>query len=94
MVWRIDIKADNVADLELEPRVARDLEGQWGKVAKSDAHNLYERLKRHQASVMRLIGNLDAGFSGNFGERAIRMDKMKLKVSGCSGTGEFAMAWR
>ena len=29
VVGRIDIKADNVADPDLEPRVARDLEASW-----------------------------------------------------------------
>ncbi len=50
---------------------------------KSDAHNLHERLVKHEKSVLRFIDDPNVSFTNNAGEQKIRMAKVKLKVSGC-----------
>jgi len=67
--------------------------GQRGRIAKSDAHNLHERLVRHGESVLRFMAEPDVSFTNNAGERKIRMAKVKIKVSGCFRTQFHAEAW-
>ncbi len=55
--------------------------GKRGRIAKSDAHNLHERLVKHEN--LRFIDDPDVSFTNNAGEQKIRMAKVKLKVSGC-----------
>ncbi|MEJ2075822.1 MAG: transposase [Reinekea sp.] len=57
--------------------------GQRGRIAKSDAHNLWKRLKVHEVSVLRFAKNGDVAFTDNRSERDLRMSKVKQKVSGC-----------
>ena len=57
--------------------------GKRGKMDKSDAHNLLERLQKHEASVLLFAMNALVPFTNNRGERDLRMSKVKQKVSGC-----------
>ena len=66
---------------ELPPIPPRQ-NGQRGKVAKSDAHNLWERLKNHETAVLRFAKHPDVAFTNNRAERDLRMAKVKQKVSG------------
>ena len=43
--------------------------GKRGKIAKSDAHNLLERLQKHEASVLLFAKNPLVPFTNNRGER-------------------------
>ena len=63
--------------------------GQRGRIAKSDAHNLHERLVQHEASVLRFLRDPDVSFTNNSAERTLRMAKIKIKVSGCFRTQAF-----
>ena len=56
-------------------------------MAKSDAHNLWERLKNYETAV------LDVAFTNNRAERDLRMAKVKQKVSGCFRTRKYAEAY-
>ena len=67
---------------ELPPIPPRQ-KGQRGKVAKSDAHNLWERMKKHETAVLRFAKHPDVAFTNNRAERDLRMSKVKQKVSGC-----------
>ena len=67
--------------------------GKRGRVAKSDAHNLWERRKRHQSAVLLFARNPHAAFTNNRAERDLRMSKVKQKVSGCFRTGQYAEAY-
>ena len=60
--------------------------GKRGRIAKSDAHNLHERLVKHEDAVLRFIRDPDVSFTDNAGEQEIRMAKVKIKVSGCFRT--------
>ena len=63
------------------PPIPPRLNGQRGRVAKSDAHNLHERLHKHETAVL-LAANPHVPFTNNRAERDL-MSKVKQKVSGC-----------
>ena len=67
--------------------------GKRGKLAKSDAHNLLERLKTHESSVLLFTKNPHVSFTNNRAERDLRMSKVKQKVSGCFRTELYAQAY-
>ena len=45
--------------------------------------NLITRLREHAYAVLRLVIDLRVPFTDNLAERAIRMPKVKQKISGC-----------
>ena len=68
---------------ELPPLPPRQ-NGQRSKVAKSDAHNLWERMQKHETAVLRFAKHPDVAFTNNRAERDLRMSKVKQNVSGAS----------
>ena len=64
-----------------------------GRIAKSDAHNLWERLKTNESSVLRFARDPHVPFTNNRGERDFRMAKVKQKISGCFRTEIYAKAY-
>jgi transposase len=77
---------------ELPPIPSRQ-NGKRGRVAKSDAHNLWERLKRHEEAVLLFAKLPHVPFTNNRAERDLRMSKVKQKVSGCFRTRQYAEAY-
>ena len=77
---------------ELPPIPAKQ-NGKRGRVAKSDAHNLWERLKEHETAVLLFAQDPSVPFTNNRAERDLRMSKVKQKVSGCFRKAEFAQAY-
>ena len=75
------------------PEIPQRREGQRGRIAKSDAHNLHEALLILEKSVLRFMSDPDVSFTNNTGEQKIRMSKVKIKVSGCFRTEHNARAW-
>ncbi len=75
------------------PEIPPRPKGKRGRIAKSDAHNLHERLVKHEESVLRFMSDPDVSFTNNSAERKIRMAKVKIKVSGCFRTRPNAEAW-
>ena len=67
--------------------------GKRGKLAKSDAHNLHERLQRYESAVIGFAKEPHIAFTNNRAERDLRMAKVKQKVSGCFRTTEYAHAY-
>ena len=67
--------------------------GKRGKLAKSDAHNLLERLQKHEASVLLFAKEPHVAFTNNRAERDLRMAKVKQKVSGCFRAERYAHAY-
>jgi transposase len=66
--------------------------GKRGKLAKSDAHNLWERLKIHEAAVLLFAKDPHVSFTNNRAKRDLRISKVKQKVSGCFRASEYAHA--
>ena len=77
---------------ELPPIPAKQ-NGKRGRVAKSDAHNLWDRLKEHESAVLLFARDSNVPFTNNRAERDLRMSKVKQKVSGCFRKAEFAQAY-
>jgi len=81
-----------LAEKEL-PVISPKSSGKRGKLAKSDAHNLWERLKIHEAAVLLFAKDPHVSFTNNRAERDLRMSKVKQKVSGCFRASEYAHAY-
>jgi len=77
---------------ELPPLPARQ-NGKRGRLAKSDAQNLWERLKEHETAVLLFAKDPHVPFTNNRAERDLRMSKVKQKVSGCFRKAQFAQAY-
>ena len=61
-----------LAEKEL-PVISPKSSGKRGKLAKSDAHNLWERLKIHEAAVLLFAKDPHVSFTNNRAERDLRM---------------------
>ncbi len=75
------------------PPIPAKQNGKRGRVAKSDAHNLWERLKEHESAVLLFAKDSNIPFTNNRAERDLRMSKVKQKVSGCFRKAQFAQAY-
>ena len=75
------------------PAIPPKPSGQRGKLAKSDAHNLLERLREYEAAVLLFAKNPHVAFTNNRAEQDLRMAKVKQKVSGCFRTQMYAEAY-
>lgn len=85
---------DIIASGEKElPAIPAKPKGQRGKMAKSDAHNLWERLKNYETAVLLFAKEGHVSFTNNRAERDLRMSKVKQKVSGCFRTAPYAHAY-
>lgn len=80
------------AEKEMPPIPVRQ-SGRRGKIAKSDAHNLCERLRKHETAVLLFAKKPEVPFTNNRAERDLRMGKVKQKVSGCFRTERYARAY-
>ena len=67
--------------------------GKRGKLAKSAAHNLLERMQTHEVSVLLFAKDPYVSFTNNRAEQDLRMSKVKQKVSGCFRTESYALAY-
>lgn len=65
------------------PVIPPKSKGKRGKMAKSDAHNLWDRLKQYESAVLLFVRDPHVSFTNNRAERDLRMAKVKQKVSGC-----------
>lgn len=70
---------------QLNPEVFKP-NGKPGRVAQSVAFNLLRRFRQHADAVLRFISDPAVPFTNNVAERAVRMPKVKQKISGCFRT--------
>ena len=75
------------------PAIPEKPNGKRGKIAKSDAHNLWERLKDNEPAVLLFAKNSEVSFTNNRAERDLRMAKVKQKISGCFRSKTYAEAY-
>ena len=75
------------------PAIPPKPSGKRGKLAKSDTHNLLERLQAHEASVLLFAKDPYVSFTHNRAGRDLRMSKVKQMVSGCFRTEAYALAY-
>ena len=75
------------------PAIPKKASGQGGKMARSDAHNLWERLKVYEEAVLLFAKDGNVSFTNNRAERDLRMSKVKQKVSGCFRSEQYAHAY-
>lgn len=75
------------------PEIPPKPNGKRGKIAKSDAHNLWERLRDYEYSVLLFAIKSEVSFTNNRAERDLRMSKVKQKVSGCFRKELYAQAY-
>jgi len=71
------------AETECPPPDEKDRKGKRGKLKRSKARNLLERLVDFEEDVLRFMDNEVVPFTNNQGERDIRMTKVHQKISGC-----------
>jgi len=64
--------------------------GKRGRTKQSKAVNLIGRLRQYSDDVWRFMSAPDIPFTNNLAEQAVRMPKVKQKVSGCFRTSEGA----
>ncbi len=79
-------------EAELPPIPAKP-SGKRGRIAKSDAHNLLERLRKYEKAVLLFAKDSNVPFTNNRAERDLRMAKVKQKVSGCFRSEHYAQAF-
>ena len=60
--------------------------GRLGPAKQSKARNLLKRLRRYRADVWRFMTDEGVPFTNNLAEQALRMCKVKQKISGCFRT--------
>lgn len=75
------------------PIIPEKKKGKKGKIAKSDAHNLWERFEKYEKEVLLFAKLAFVPFTNNRAEQDLRMGKVKQKVSGCFRTEKYARAY-
>jgi transposase len=72
----------------------KKIKGRRGATKKSKSHNLLERFINYKSEVLAFAKNFLIPFGNNLAEQAIRMVKVKQKISGCfrseQGAKDFA----
>ena len=72
-----------VAEQECPPPEKTDRKGVKGRVPRSKARNLLERLRDYENDVLRFMDEAVVPFTNNQAENDLRMTKVQQKISGC-----------
>jgi len=71
------------ADAECPPPDESQRNGKRGRLKRSKARNLLERLRNFEQDVLRFMDVEQVPFTNNQGENDLRMTKVQQKISGC-----------
>lgn len=71
------------AEAECSPPDETNRKGKRGRVKRTKARNLLERLIEYEDDALRFMDNKIVPFTNNLGENDIRMTKVQQKISGC-----------
>ena len=71
------------ADIECPPPDESRRKGKRGRLKRSKARNLLERLRDSETDVLRFMTVENVPFTNNQGENDLRMTKVQQKISGC-----------
>ena len=71
------------AEAESPPPDETNRKGKRGRVKRTKARNLLERLRTYEGDVLRFMDNKNVPFTNNLAENDIRMTKVQQKISGC-----------
>ncbi|GAB64057.1 conserved hypothetical protein [Candidatus Jettenia caeni] len=71
------------AEAESPPPDETNRKGKRGRVRRTKARNLLERLREYEGDVLRFMDNKNVPFTNNLAENDIRMTKVQQKISGC-----------
>ena len=71
------------ADIECPPPDESQRKGRRGRLKRSKARNLLERLRDFESDVLRFMTVESVPFTNNQGENDLRMTKVQQKISGC-----------
>jgi len=71
------------AGIECPPPVRPPGKAKRGRLKRTKARNLLERLLDYEDDVLRFMENAPVPFTNNNAERSIRMTKVQQKISGC-----------
>ena len=78
------------AEKECPPPDPGDRKGKRGRIPRSKARNLLERLRDFEDDVLRFMTDQEIPFTNNLAERDLRMTKLHQKISGCFRSWEGA----
>ena len=78
------------ADSECPPPDENQRQGKRGRLKRSKARNLLERLRDFEQDVLRFMEVESVPFTNNQGENDLRMTKVQQKISGCFRSTEGA----
>lgn len=78
------------AEKESPPPDERKRNGKRGRLKRTKARNLLERLQNYEDDALRFMDNEIVPFTNNLGENDIRMTKVQQKISGCFRSQEGA----
>ena len=71
------------AEAECPPPDESQRQGKRGRLKRSKARNLLERLRDFERDVLRFMEMESVPFTNNQGENDLRMTKVQQKISGC-----------
>ncbi len=71
------------AEIECPPPDESQRNGKRGRLKRSKARNLLERLRDFEQDVLRFVEVEQVPFTNNQGENDLRMTKVQQKISGC-----------
>jgi len=81
------------AEKENSAKGAPKRRGKRGRIAKSKASNLLERMTKYKKDILRFMTDSAISFDNNLAERDIRMSKLQQKISGGFRSDEGSQAF-